>query len=280
MDYKEASQRYRKSWKGEVDGHAGDPDYIDFDKLVFIGSGGPSRRIIAPAAISYNNMRNAIANKWSFEVGPSTFRPLAGEIEICKTRVCDGKSKAKPGYSRHGWGRAVDFALIYNSVSGKLNTLPPEGTAAFELFTWLCENALSFGWVNYLVESWHWEYVGEPPGVYVNPALVNPPDGNPPPEKNSIENPKDIEEKTNDNKNEEQQKEEPLGDDFIVLDMNQIWNSTSVSITNNTNSKISNEGNAKDSEKNPEILTLINPDKKSLSGEDQRDKQKININIK
>src|SRR3990167_1226282 len=176
MDYKEASAKYRKSWTGEKAGLAGDENYMDFSKLVAIGSGGPFRKVIAPAAISYNKMKNAIGLKYSFQVGDKTFRPLSIEKQICAKRTCDGKSKAKAGYSRHGWGRAIDFTLIGSAVSWKMNVLPSQNTDARVLFDWLCQWALNYGWINYLAEAWHWEYVGEPPGVYKNPVIKGNPD--------------------------------------------------------------------------------------------------------
>ena len=268
MDYKEASAKYRKAWKGEIPGHAGDPEYIDYSKLVTIGSGGPNRKVITSCAEAYNNMRQATYNKWSFEVGVSTFRPLAGEIKICNDNPgrCDGKSKAAPGNSRHGWGRAIDFTLIYSGVNGKLNTLPTQGTSAFEMFNWLCENALSYGFVNYLAEAWHWEFVGIPPGIYNNPACIKDSgayngatdsvDG----EKGNTEG--DVSTNTTDDNT------------LVSLNMNDIWNNTNSPSTVN----ITNEGtNNKPSESNPEILTILNPDKKALSGQNERDKQIIDI---
>ncbi len=174
MGYKEDSAAYRKAWKGEVAGHAGDPQYIDYSKLVSIGSGGKYRRVIAPCYQAWNKMRLATLDRgWSFEVGPSTFRIYSEEVALCQKRVCDGKSKARPGCSRHGWGRAIDFSVLYSAVNGKLNVLPPSGTQARAFFDWLCNNAIKYGFVNYLAECWHWEFVGVPPGVYDNPACTN-----------------------------------------------------------------------------------------------------------
>ena len=196
MNYKEASTKYRTAWKGEKAGHAGDEKLMDFSKLVPVDSGGPNRKLIAPAAASYNKIKNAIGGTYDVSLGKSTFRPRAPEVTKCadpdgskarkrkRKEYCDGKSKARPGYSRHGWGRAIDLALIGGELGWNMgyDRIPPRGTKARGLFDWLAENALNYGWVNYRGEAWHWEYVGEPPGVYPNPAIRDNPEYTPTPQ--------------------------------------------------------------------------------------------------
>jgi hypothetical protein len=72
-------------------------------------------------------------------------------------RVCSGPPTARPGYSNHGWGRAVD-------LSDGRNVL----TCSDPALRWLQGNAYRFGWVNprwawcdvSTREPWHWEYAG------------------------------------------------------------------------------------------------------------------------
>lgn len=70
------------------------------------------------------------------------------------------------------------------------------------------------------------------------------------------------------------QREEDNG--LVALDMNEIWNNTDEPVGR----PVSNISNAKSTQKNPEIVTISNPNKKDLSGENQRDKQIIVLNKK
>ena len=65
------------------------------------------------------------------------------EIEN-KIDFCVAKYAAKPGYSSHSTGRALD--LVVNSTT----------------FDWLEKNAANYGFYNYYAEKWHWEYNPDP----------------------------------------------------------------------------------------------------------------------
>lgn len=77
------------------------------------------------------------------------------EVGTKSARVCSGPPTARPGYSNHGWGRAVDF-------SGGNGALGCSDRA----FIWMQSNASDFGWVHppwahcgrVTAEPWHWEY--------------------------------------------------------------------------------------------------------------------------
>ncbi|MEX1091659.1 MAG: M15 family metallopeptidase [Acidimicrobiia bacterium] len=84
--------------------------------------------------------------------------PITGdqyEVGTKSVRNCTGPPTARPGYSNHGWGRAVDF-------SGGSSTLGCRDRG----FIWLQSNASRFGWVHppwahcgrVTAEPWHWEY--------------------------------------------------------------------------------------------------------------------------
>ena len=63
------------------------------------------------------------------------------------------KYVAPPGKSRHHSGRAIDLYLGY--PISKSYTSKMKATAAF---AWLLENAEFYGFYNYKVEPWHWEF--------------------------------------------------------------------------------------------------------------------------
>ena len=86
-------------------------------------------------------------------------------------RVCSGPPTARPGYSNHGWGRAVDFT----DGRGVLNCTD-------STFRWLQGNAYRFGWVHpewancgkSTQEPWHWEYAGVADSLLVGQGQLNP----------------------------------------------------------------------------------------------------------
>ncbi|HEX9060990.1 MAG TPA: M15 family metallopeptidase, partial [Clostridia bacterium] len=60
---------------------------------------------------------------------------------------------APPGCSAHRTGRAIDLNMSIESTSGNAEAL--KKTKEYE---WLKNNAAKFGFCNYEVEPWHWEY--------------------------------------------------------------------------------------------------------------------------
>jgi hypothetical protein len=82
------------------------------------------------------------------------YRDYAGQVYWraywCKKKIC--ANAATPGYSNHGWGKAVDFQDQKGSLTW---------TSAG--YKWLVAHAGEYGWnhpggVN---EAWHWEWVGD-----------------------------------------------------------------------------------------------------------------------
>lgn len=60
---------------------------------------------------------------------------------------------AKPGYSEHHTGYAVDLDMPYENKA-KYNHLNWDT----DTFEWLDENADKYGFINYQEEAWHWSY--------------------------------------------------------------------------------------------------------------------------
>ncbi|MGH8915834.1 MAG: M15 family metallopeptidase [Acidimicrobiia bacterium] len=111
---------------------------------------------------------------------PYTDRPVYGTDPVSGQRVqtgtkavreCSGPPTARPGFSNHGWGRAVDFT----DGRGVLTCTDRE-------VRWLQGNAHRFGWVNpdwahcdrSTREPWHWEYAGVTDPTLVGYNRLNP----------------------------------------------------------------------------------------------------------
>ena len=105
----------------------------------------------------------------------STYRDLAGQ-EACFKKYGAG-SAAKPGFSPHGWGLALDFGEIAGMQQSRAKSLgvgratPAPARYTREnstIYQWLAKNAPKYGWFNPyrladgtgMDEAWHWEYWG------------------------------------------------------------------------------------------------------------------------
>lgn len=105
----------------------------------------------------------------------STYRDLAGQ-EACFKKYGPG-SAAKPGFSPHGWGLALDFGEIAGMQQSRAKALGVgRGTPAparytrenSKIYQWLAKNGPKYGWFNPyrladgtgMDEAWHWEYWG------------------------------------------------------------------------------------------------------------------------
>jgi hypothetical protein len=105
----------------------------------------------------------------------STYRDLAGQ-EACYAKYGPG-SAAKPGFSPHGWGLALDFGEICGMQQSRASALgvsrASAGPARYTrenstIYQWLAKNGPKYGWYNPyrladnagMDEAWHWEYWG------------------------------------------------------------------------------------------------------------------------
>ncbi|HEX4016545.1 MAG TPA: M15 family metallopeptidase [Frankiaceae bacterium] len=113
-----------------------------------------SCQLYCPTAGSFTAMVNAAHQDGLLLEPVQGYRDYADQIYMreywCNLGVCE--NAASPGFSNHGWGKAVDF----QDQDGSLTWTSPG-------YQWLTAHAGDFGWnhpgsVN---EAWHWEWVGD-----------------------------------------------------------------------------------------------------------------------
>ncbi len=111
------------------------------------------------AAASWLRLRTAAAADGVILGGGSCYRTR--ELQAAIFATATPGFAARPGFSMHGWGRAVDVV-----VGGSF--LTSFGDPAYR---WLAANGERFGWINPDVlgpasdtpEPWHWEWSGADP---------------------------------------------------------------------------------------------------------------------
>ena len=110
--------------------------------------------IYKPAAGSFDAMM-AAAKADGVTLKPAEcYRDYAGQVYWrkywCKVGIC--ANAATPGYSNHGWGKAVDLRDQFGSLGW---TSPG--------YKWMVKHAAEWGWNHPggLDEAWHWEWVGD-----------------------------------------------------------------------------------------------------------------------
>ena len=92
----------------------------------------------------------------------SAFRSPAYDAARCSGGRCNGIAKAR--CSAHRTGTAVD--LYVGAVPGHSPVDSDDANRLYlsqtPTYRWLVKNAGRYGFVNYVFEPWHWEWVGEP----------------------------------------------------------------------------------------------------------------------
>lgn len=148
-----------------------DEEYVP-ENLVTISSkyAYQNNQITEEANDAYVSMWNA-ANKEGYKlIVNSSYRSYIDQddvyesIKISKGEREADKVAARPGYSEHQSGLAIDVFEINNQLTGTFKDSPA--------YLWLKENAYQYGYIErypedkedltgYSFESWHWRYVGE-----------------------------------------------------------------------------------------------------------------------
>ena len=107
----------------------------------------------------------------------SAYRSPEYDAARCAGGKCNGIAKAK--CSAHRTGTAVDLyvgaAPGFSPVSSdNENRLYQSRTPTYR---WLVANAARFGFVNYVFEPWHWEWVGDSAQLAAKPRIGAAPPG-------------------------------------------------------------------------------------------------------
>jgi D-alanyl-D-alanine carboxypeptidase len=94
----------------------------------------------------------------------STFRTMAHQQALCNANAAckrgNYREVAKPGYSPHQIGSAIDFAGTH--VKGGPTCSARATDRNSPVWNWLYSNASRFGYKQYSVESWHWDTLKDP----------------------------------------------------------------------------------------------------------------------
>lgn len=84
----------------------------------------------------------------------SGYRSVAQQQVLWDQSDKSGVKVARPGSSPHHTGRAIDIVVAKSGTSG--SAIEREKNSS--TYKWLQANAATFGFYNYPVEPWHWEY--------------------------------------------------------------------------------------------------------------------------
>lgn len=115
-------------------------------KSIRVASIGNGKKMRADAAAQFNKMK-AAAKRAGVTLTPvSGFRTMAEQQRLYALyKAGKGNLAARPGYSNHQGGTAVDVAT--------------GGSYSSKAYKWLARNARQYGFVNDVRgEPWHWTY--------------------------------------------------------------------------------------------------------------------------
>lgn len=123
------------------------------DEVLCTLPGGSGERLRADAALSFVRLAAAYEGAFGEPICVTDgYRPLAEQQQLRRTKP---RFAARPGYSEHGWGLAVDLSCGVQSFRTKEHA-------------WLVANAGTYGWFlpewaqrgGARPEPWHWEFSG------------------------------------------------------------------------------------------------------------------------
>lgn len=116
--------------------------------------GGSQEKLRADAAVAFVRLAEAYQGAFGTPICVTDgYRTLGEQQQLRRTKP---QFAARPGYSEHGWGLAVDLSCGVQSFRSRQHE-------------WMVENAGRFGWFlpdwaqrsGTRPEPWHWEFNGE-----------------------------------------------------------------------------------------------------------------------
>jgi D-alanyl-D-alanine carboxypeptidase-like protein len=140
-----------------LESRAGSPYYV-------AGSGGD---VIVGSQVSASvaGLLDAARHRGLRLVAVSSFRTRRHQVDLCSAdRLCregDYKLVARPGYSSHQSGSAIDFAGP-TTRGGRSCAHGRAVDPRSRVWRFLSHNARHFGFEQYAAESWHWDASGDP----------------------------------------------------------------------------------------------------------------------
>ncbi len=91
----------------------------------------------------------------------SSFRTNAHQTDLCGG-TCDGSFVARPGYSPHQMGLAIDFSGTHLKGTSSTSCSGRARDPSSPVWTWLYNNAETYHIKQYSNESWHWDPLDTP----------------------------------------------------------------------------------------------------------------------
>ncbi|MEO8104944.1 MAG: M15 family metallopeptidase, partial [Candidatus Saccharibacteria bacterium] len=125
--------------------------------VVDLGSPWPNRELAKPAAEAFVKLNDAFKAQFGHDIVLNdAYRNYDKQVATKKDAVDNNRPEfaATPGFSKHGWGLAID-------MGGGMQSFDSNEAQ------WMMDNALNYGWNHPAFaapgtsapEPWHWEYV-------------------------------------------------------------------------------------------------------------------------
>ncbi len=125
--------------------------------VVDLGSPWPNRQLAQPAAEAFLKLNDAFKAQFGHDIVLNdAYRNYDNQVATKQDATDKGRPQfaATPGFSKHGWGLAVDMGGGMQSFGSNE-------------YQWMMDNALNHGWNHPAFaapgtsapEPWHWEYV-------------------------------------------------------------------------------------------------------------------------
>jgi hypothetical protein len=135
-------------------------------------SDNPGGQFSTPGANGYAIVNSRVSGAWFNLVNDakaaginlqatSTFRSMNHQSSLCNnnSRCRNGNYSlvARPGYSSHQAGVAIDFANGMGGITGGKTCSSRARAPGSEAWMWLANNAEDYGFKQYAYEAWHWD---------------------------------------------------------------------------------------------------------------------------
>lgn len=146
---------------------------VDTSNNRLIKEAADSLKVMLEDWVTWMKENQFVGQNGAYAFINSIYRTFEQQENIKKS---NGKNAAKPGFSNHGFGIAIDFqflkkngTIINNFVNSKPNVKVGYDLTQNESLIWLLDNSYTYGWIipeilrddTGVEEFWHFEYHGK-----------------------------------------------------------------------------------------------------------------------